>query len=48
MYLAYRDSIVLNHNPFMMFKDDPENNDQVLNTFKNKKDNKNKINFSVD
>ena len=31
MYLSYRDSIVLNHNPFMMFKDDPvaENNDQV-------------------
>lgn len=32
MYLAYRDSIVLNHNPFLMFKDDPvtENNDQVV------------------
>lgn len=32
MYLSYRDSIVLNHNPFMMFKDDPvaENNDQVV------------------
>ena len=32
MYLSARDSIVLNYNPFLMFKDDPttENNDQVL------------------
>ena len=32
MYLAARDPIVLNYNPFVMFKDDPtaENNDQVL------------------
>lgn len=32
MYLTYRDSIVLNHNPFVMFKNDPvpENNDQVI------------------
>ena len=32
MYLSYRDSIVLNHNPFMVFNNDPvpEQNDQVL------------------
>ena len=32
MYLSARDPIVLNYNPFLMFKDDPtaENNDQVL------------------
>lgn len=32
MYLSARDSIVLNYNPFLMFKDDPaaENNDQLV------------------
>ena len=31
MYLEARDSVVLNYNPFLMFKDDPvaENNNQV-------------------
>ena len=34
MYLSARDPIVLNYNPFIMFKDDPatENNDQVLDS----------------
>lgn len=32
MYLSYRDSIVLNHNPFMVFNNDPvpEHNDQII------------------
>ena len=29
MYLKYRDSIVLNHNPFVLTNDDPHTNDQV-------------------
>ena len=29
MYLSVRDPLVLNHNPFMAWKPDPNNNDQV-------------------
>ena len=29
MYLKYRDSIVLNHNPFILATDDPNTTDQV-------------------
>lgn len=29
MYLGYRKSIVLNHNPFMTFNQDPTTNDPV-------------------
>ena len=29
MYLKYRDSIVLNHNPFILAADDPNTTDQV-------------------
>lgn len=29
MYLKYRDSIVLNHNPFILTTDDPNTTDQV-------------------
>ena len=33
MYLKYRDSIVLNHNPFILAVDDPNATDQVKNYF---------------
>jgi len=33
MYLKYRDSIVLNHNPFMLTTDDPNTTDQVRHYF---------------
>ena len=30
MYLKYRDSIVLNHNPFILTTDDPHTDNQVI------------------